>query len=340
MNQINIDDYLFAIQQRNLVYNYNFLLFSNKESTNPITYNNPDGWFHSDPGGGNLSFDEGKLCCRILKSGDSSQMSFLQAVHEFPRWQQVLIGQQVSAVALVGAGGSKPCTIEFNIFDGQFSSNKSVTLQVGSTAEISVDLQINSQATELTLGVFCSDPDVVVEVYKVYANVGKVALETLPCMVDGYIGQRKQYVSTSYPPATELSLCRESVELPTGYSRLDSFLNGKFGYGISGTSKLPDMRGYFSRAWNNGSSVDPDANKRTALNDPSEEIGDVVGSLEEDCFKVHNHGLKYTNSGSLLIGDVSSTFVAFNPNPAQTDDAGGKETRSKNISELYTIKWA
>jgi hypothetical protein len=63
------DDLLFAMQQRNLVYNYNFLNYSNKVIDTIVTYGHPDGWIYQDSGtNGFIGFDPSSNSCLIKKS--------------------------------------------------------------------------------------------------------------------------------------------------------------------------------------------------------------------------------------------------------------------------------
>ena len=124
-------------------------------------------------------------------------------------------------------------------------------------------------------------------------------------MVQGVIGERKQYVATQNPPAEELALCNAPTELTAGHTRLDSVLNYRFGKGQT-YSMLPDVRGLFSRAWNNGAAMDTDASSRTMLGNKSDK-GDLVGTYEEDVFKEHLHDLAFRPT-PLTGGDKTPGF--------------------------------
>ncbi len=340
-NDISNSDLLEAMQQRNLVYNYNFLNYSNQTDGNPREWGHPDGWIYIDnESGGQISFDENLKCCKIVTGGtEATDVSLIQFISEFPRWEETLRSKKVSAIAKVGNSGDGPSMVSFWISDGINSQHVNQKLNSGEIKELTLSFEVDSDAFFLKIYLTSNSPGVVIDIYKVYANIGKKALESLPCMVEGFIGERKQYMSTEIPPATEISLCVESYELPNTRTRLSSFLNGKFGLGVDGLSMTPDMRGYFSRAWDNGAKVDPDANERKALGDGTVDQ-DHVGTVEEDEFLEHVHDLKYKyiSSGQFQTGETPS--LIFSSAPSATEKEGGNETRAKNIAELYTMKWA
>jgi len=339
----NTSDLFYALQQRNLVYNSNFLNYSNQvinKQNNMITYNHPDGWLYSDSGsGGSVGYNVGNCCCRIQKSsGKESLMQFSQALHEFPRWKQYLLEHTVSAVAVVSTPSGTSNTITIRLSDGITESSRSVLLVPNVKQRIPLNLHVDWNATGLILSLESSSPAAIFDIYEVYANVGKVALPNLMPTVQGFIGERKQYVSTETPPATELSICASPIELSEYQSRLDSVLNGAFGVGPNNRSLLPDMRGYFSRAWNNGATTDPDASSRTSLG--GNITGDNVGTVEQDAFRHHSHQLKFSVNTMITTGTGPSVNGVDPSHYDSTNETGGSETRSKNISELYTIKWA
>lgn len=335
------EDLLYAMQQYNLVYNYNFVNYSNQENNNGnIVYNHPDGWMYSDSGsGGEISYSPNDECCQIVtSSGSDAKMAFSQCLNEFPRWQQTLSGKKITVsfvVSAVGASSDITCSVN----DGVNTRSENTSLNADEKTEIQLSLDLSTSLTQLTIEITSEANSKTINVYEVYANIGAVSINTLPCIVQGTIGERKQYMSTETPPANELSLCEVSTELDSGYTRLSSFLNGKFGFGENGLSMLPDMRGYFSRAWDNGATTDPNADSRTALGDGST-TGDNVGTVEQDDFKAHTHTVGVGPDPSILTGDVPSSKVATNTYTVESESTGGSETRPVNISELYTMKWA
>lgn len=338
-----IDDILFAIQQRNLVYNYNFLYYSNKIEDSIVTYNHPDGWIYQDAGiNAQISFDEGTKSCLIQKSSSDVQMAFKQVISEFPRWKKMLGGQKVSACAVIHNPDAAKTNFEltFSMTDGISISSKSLLFNPNESKDICVELNVSEKAVKLEVSIECKTKNAIIYVEKVYANIGNVALDTLPCIVSGIIGERKQYIATENPPEGELSLCDAPIELDSNYTRLNSVLNHRFGTGKNGYSSLLDMRGYFSRAWDNGAKADPDANSRT---EPGTGIvkGDHVSTFEKDIFLKHDHGLNFSIDKPIFTGDKgSATIIDINKTSKTNPELDGKETRPKNIAELYTIKWA
>lgn len=337
------NDVLFAMQQRNLVYNYNFLYYSNKVVDSLITFNHPDGWVYRNLSkNGTIGFDDASKSCLIQTGTDDSKMTFSQVISEFPRWQKQLCGRKISACAVIHNPEEAQVNFEltFSIHDGVSTSSKSIFFDPKEQKEICIELDIHQKATKVQLLLACSTKNAIILVEKVYANIGNIALEALPCMITGIIGTRKQYIATENPPEGELSLCMAAIELDSNYTRLDSVINNRFGVGIKGYSMLLDMRGYFSRAWDNGAKVDTDATTRTAPGTGTI-TGDHVSTFENDIFLEHNHGLDFSIDKSIGTGDKGVAIIINTSGQSRTNiDANGKETRSKNIAELYTIKWA
>ncbi len=333
-----IDAHLYALQQRNLVYNYDFRYFSNQIiNGSPANYGIPDGWCYDDKGtNGSINFDTINERCIIKKSSDSSLMTFKQALHEFPRWKKMLLEKIITVKVVLNLNTTG--NVSVTLSDG-IDSNIVVKNGIGDF-ELEVQLKINKDAKFISIAISSIAPSIIIGVCKVYGNVGLIALENLPCIVQGIIGERRQYITTETPPAEELSLCQAPVELSADYSRLNSVINNRFGKGANGNSMLIDMRGYFSRAWNNGAKVDPDAMNRKAPGTGTIE-GDHVSTMEQDIFLKHDHGLAFSTDKTILMGDKSATTIINTTSSSKTKEtADGKETRPKNIAELYTIKWA
>jgi hypothetical protein len=333
----NLYGWLYAMQQRNLVYNYNFTLFSNQLITGgPIQFNHPDGWIYKDEGtNGSISKNTTMNSCVIVTSSESDKtMTFSQALHEFPRWKETLQGNTVTAKILLNV--SSTCFITCELSDGVKICSQQI--QVNGDIELDLTIDVSISATQLVISLKSSAPSVTINIRKIFANIGYFAIETLPCMVQGVIGERKQYIATEIAPVNELSLCASSAELPGYCTRLDSVLNGRFGMGKT-RSLLPDVRGYFSRAWDNGAETDPDANSRTTPGSGSIK-GDHVSTLQKDQFKSHDHELTFDISGKATLGQGSPATSVIQGNPLCTKIRGGSETRGINFAELYTIKWS
>ncbi|MGS2738665.1 hypothetical protein [Sinomicrobium sp. M5D2P17] len=336
---VPVEHYVYALQQRNLVYNHDFRYFSNRKINGSTTeYGIPDGWQYRDNGSnGTINFDSTTKQCVIQKSGGSELMEFKQALHEFPRWQQILSGETVTAGVILNTG--KEGHVSVTVSDGVNSN----TVTKSDKGQMIFDLQLTValSATGLTLSITTTEPFITLNISYCYANAGLVALKHLPCIVQGVIGERKQYIATETPPAEELSLCNGLKELDNQYTRLKSVINNKFGINdATGNPYLINMGGYFSRAWDNGSGTDPDAGDRSASGNGKIK-GDHVSTLEKDIFLKHNHGLDFSINKQVLTGDkVSATIIDVLSSSKTNDESEGKETRPVNIAELYTIKWA
>jgi len=344
MKQSSTEDILFAMQQNNLVYNHNFTLYSNKSVVNSVlVYNHPDGWVYKDAGvNGEISFDEGTNSCLIQKSKDTSEMIFYQHINEVPRWKDVMSGKKITAAAIIENPASASIDFEINFYltDGISTTSKIISFKSGSIKKIDIELLVAENAAFVEIGIKSSTPNAIIYIHKVFANAGEIALENLPCIVQGVIGERKQYIATEFPPSGELSLCEEPIELSNDYTRLNSVLNYRFGKGPNNNSLLIDMRGYFSRAWDNGSKNDPDADNRTPPGTGTVK-GDHVSTFENDIFKKHDHGLKFSTDLMITSGQGPSMSIINTKTTSRTDvEADGLETRPKNIAELYTIRWA
>ena len=115
------------------------------------------------------------------------------------------------------------------------------------------------------------------------------------------------------------------------YATLFSAIGTIYGAGDGSTTfNLPDLRGEFIRGWDDGRGVDS---------------GRVMGSLQADEFKSHNH---YIGSGAILQGyslGESGTLRSgsggsgSNPGYYNTNVAGGFETRPRNLALLACIRY-
>ncbi len=347
-----------ASEQQNLVYNYDFRYFSNQRSTieSWYSYKHPDGWVFTDSGtDGEIGYDTVSECCKFQTSSDGAgTRSLRQALHEFVNWKKLLQGKTVTLKAMV-----KGANATVRITDG-VTSQSAALQNTGGIEEITLQIAVSAVATELTVLFESSTPSNTIEVYKVYGNRGNYAIETLPCIIQGKIGEVLTYDATETPPTGELEL--NGIELPAGYTRLNSFLHGKFGTGSNGRSKLRNGRGMFERQWNHGAGVDPNVVSRTTRGDGT--TGDHVGTKQLDAGQrikgaVSMQNLGYPSSGNYSSGalsnaDLISYFVPSNisfvdymgisfdsansisPSTAKTSDF---ETRSINYAVLKTIRW-
>lgn len=334
----DIDSLLFAMQQKNLVYNYDFRYFSNQTNTQPIKYNHPDGWIYSDPGNGSQISSENNGCRIVTSTEENATMSFRQNIHEFPRWKETLCSEHISCVAQLNVKGTGE--LHFCLSDGITYVQRTYTIQNSQELNISTELEIAMDAKTVFVELSCSSPSVVISVKKIFANKGYIALASLPCIVAGVIGERKQYVATEQAPAEELPLCTIPIALNSDQTRLNSVINYRFGK-QGEFSLLPDFRGYFSRAWDNSAGRDKNAKQRKMSGD-SNNIGDLVGTTEPDIFKEHQHTITF-KPVNMLNPEKGSPAYGVNlaaSTQTQITTEGDLETRPINIAELFTIKWA
>jgi microcystin-dependent protein len=141
-------------------------------------------------------------------------------------------------------------------------------------------------------------------------------------------------------------------------------LYGAIGVAFGGNStsrsfNVPDLRGRFLRGLDNGTGNDPDVARRTASN-PGGSTGPMLGTLEGDSFASHSHGVvdpghthalnkniavggDWTNGGNnwALATNLGTPFEVA-ATTAMTNvtiqNAGGAETRPKNVAVNYIIK--
>ncbi len=124
-------------------------------------------------------------------------------------------------------------------------------------------------------------------------------------------------------------VCNGSEISRTTYNNLFTAIGTTFGSGNgSSTFKIPDLRGYFVRGWDNGRGVDS---------------GRSFGSTQTDTYKSHNHSITnavvpYSTSTYITDFDDGNGMVLWKDN-IQTSSSGGSETRPKNIALLPCIKY-
>lgn len=107
----------------------------------------------------------------------------------------------------------------------------------------------------------------------------------------------------------------------TTYATLFASIGTTFGNTTSSDFKVPDMRGYFPRGWDDSAGVDS---------------GRAFGSTQADELKSHNHymgpyGVEWPGSGTCK-GDAS--YAGY-----YSGSTGGTETRPKNVALLACIKY-
>jgi phage-related tail fiber protein len=124
--------------------------------------------------------------------------------------------------------------------------------------------------------------------------------------------------------------CNGATISRTTYAGLFASIGTTFGAGDGSTTfRIPDLRGEFIRGWDDSRGIDS---------------GRGIGAYQAGAFEAHKH--------SLLVKSIpgSNTSVAIEPlltenytpdgySTAQVSLEGGTETRPRNISLLYCIKY-
>lgn len=165
------------------------------------------------------------------------------------------------------------------------------------------------------------------------------------------------------PPGTIITFsgpsCPRGSILGTGslvnkadYPNLFKLYGNMYGTQTTLQFRLPNYQGYFLRGYDASASVDVDASSRTA-HASGASSGVVVGSIQQDGFRSHTHtqnahshtspgstALSYNTGGnSVAYAGGPATVTIVNGATATNNNTGGNETRPKNISVLYCIKF-
>lgn len=199
----------------------------------------------------------------------------------------------------------------------------------------------------------------------VYTTISDAAMLAVPYA---------RYAENGVPVGTIISFAGSLNKIPEGwlicdgtqldgtsplYFQLYNMLENT--WGGSGTDfNLPDLQGRFLRGWDNGAGNDPDAADRTNL--AGDIIGDLIGSYQTDILGGHNHTGATTTNGNhshamdvglwhrSFMGEDGNAKTAYTLNNGMYTDAagnhshtipndGGNETRPKNASVIYIIKY-
>lgn len=132
---------------------------------------------------------------------------------------------------------------------------------------------------------------------------------------------------TSSAPAGWLKANGAAVSRTT-YAALFAVIGTTYGAGNGSTTfNLPDLRGEFVRALDDGRGVDS---------------GRAIGSAQAAAFASHRHALAYPGRGynPQSGGTYGATINFYNQfSDADTLDTGGTETRPRNVAMLACIKY-
>jgi len=127
------------------------------------------------------------------------------------------------------------------------------------------------------------------------------------------------------------------------YRRLFDAIGTAYGGDASPGFQIPDYRGAFLRGVDGGSGRDPEAATRTAMGrNGTGNAGAVVGSYQADALGAHAHAIKgvflEANGGTGFDGHGFRSNSRQNDHDFGTRDAGGPETRPKNVAVNFLIK--
>jgi hypothetical protein len=318
----------------NLVYNGNFTLFSNKKDQIATfsDYGVPDGYLFEYDGDALIGIMTDSLStklCRIMGGSNSTFVKLTQNIHEYPGLLSYLRGKTITIGAMLGYDYGI-----VTIDDGV----SAVSVESHSTAILTKE--ISPSATKISVSFELREPTSGLYIQKVVANIGSAPQwDSPPLIHDGAIGQ--DYSSLAIANFPDNILEYDGSEIPSGFTRLESVLNGKYGRGSNGRSKLPDARGRVMRVWAHGSANDPDRASRTDRGDGV--TGDKVGTLQNYAdyrlasFDNWVGNVQVRASDACPIGYSVQTSGINNQTVITTQ--GGNEARMININKLAGMRW-
>jgi len=208
--------------------------------------------------------------------------------------------------------------------------------------------------------------------------IGSYSLQAVPYAKFATLAQTATNALNGVPPGCMMAYAGPIANIPTGwlycngtavsrttYAALFAAIGTSWGSGDNATTfNLPYTLGEFLRGVNDGSNNDPDAATRTATKTGGN-VGDKVGSSEADENKSHNHtgttnttgahthnfthGVEGDDSGSgnsynefTMVGGSVGNVMTTNGDHNHTlniNNTDGKESRPKNVSVYYIIKY-
>ncbi len=192
---------------------------------------------------------------------------------------------------------------------------------------------------------------------------GTLSASVIPSTIGDPVGTIVAFGGSAIPPGW--LVCDGSEVSRTAYASLYKAISTSWGIGDNSTTfNLPDLRGSFLRGCNSCQNTasanltlktlsttfyDPDAAGRIALY--SGATGDKVGSYQGDVFGSHNHGggnhaHGWTGSstidtwgGNVVVGGANIGAKGTPASGVIIGTEGGAETRPKNASVIYIIKY-
>lgn len=116
--------------------------------------------------------------------------------------------------------------------------------------------------------------------------------------------------------------------------------------------QVPDIRGYFLRAWNHGAGIDKNASERYGLDPDNIIYGDRVGTGERDTIIKHWHNVNAVSATAnnsdpeeSWLADTTDTDNIYGSPPdilmsgLMITQTGDQESRGINFSVLYAIRY-
>ena len=137
-------------------------------------------------------------------------------------------------------------------------------------------------------------------------------------------------------------LCNGLSVSRSTYPSLFAAIGTAFGTASSTVFNVPDFRGRFLRGWDSGAGRDPDRANRAAMITGGN-IGDKVGSTQNDEFRSHDHSISFYTSGYDIPYNNAKESLGWERNNGTVTGSssykGGNETRPLNANVNYIIKF-
>lgn len=120
-------------------------------------------------------------------------------------------------------------------------------------------------------------------------------------------------------------LANTTVNTSGTQSGTHSYQQSLWGLGDGTTTfNVPDLRGVFSRAWDDGRGIDPNR---------------AIATLQMDAFRAHTHEQQTRTTASIGNSGVAGASNPNNQLGGATASTGGTETRPMNYSMMPVIKF-
>ncbi len=163
-------------------------------------------------------------------------------------------------------------------------------------------------------------------------------------IIDGNPGDTVDGGAPAHLPPSGWLLCNgdQLNGLNSTYASLYAAIGINFGGNTTSQAfNLPDLRGRFLRATDNGAGIDPDSASRTYDNIGGN-TGDQVGSSQTAAFAAHTHSYLTSTCAEMAQAGTGGVYYTMNSACYGTNTsgaAGGSETRPVNVYVNYIIKY-